>query len=160
MKKTASQLFRSSVLSLSSLKRPSTASVAPESFSIDDFYYEPKKKFTISKIKQRFYCVADLPDDVKEELDKCIVLCRNCHKHAHLQYDLFEKFMAKIYYLVDNYKEPRVINTRALAYLSLIKGWATKDIARSLKMSTRAVRYHLQKIRKDPSKWPKTNPKT
>jgi len=35
-------------------------------------------------------------DEIAKELEKCILLCANCHAEEHCKYDIFEKFYKNI----------------------------------------------------------------
>jgi predicted XRE-type DNA-binding protein len=62
---------------------------------------EPKTKaFTLSNALS---CrVSELPELIKEELKKCVVLCTNCHIEEHINKEKFYKFKDKIYELSEN----------------------------------------------------------
>ena len=42
---------------------------------------------------------------IKSELDKCSVLCKNCHTEEHINIVKFNKYKDIIYDKVSNYKE-------------------------------------------------------
>ena len=49
-----------------------------------DFHHvDPSQKdFNLAKYK----CLAEFSDKVKAELDKCVLLCSNCHRLRHVKY--------------------------------------------------------------------------
>ena len=63
------------------------------------------KSFCIGSLSSRLTNISELKDYVINELDKCDVLCRNCHTEIHTDIKLFEKNKKEIYYKVENYKE-------------------------------------------------------
>ena len=64
-----------------------------------DFHHIDKseKEFDLGKINKRFSSVKKLTTVVLEELDKCSVLCRNCHRMEHLNLMRSEKYKELIY---------------------------------------------------------------
>lgn len=63
-----------------------------------DFHHIDKneKKFKISEISKIYYNVQDLADEIEEELNKCVVICKNCHSLEHSGVEFFEKHKDEI----------------------------------------------------------------
>lgn len=71
------------------------------------FHHRDKntKLFWIGSLTQRITNISEIKNYVIEELDKCEVLCRNCHYEKHSDLDFFEKNKEDIYKKVENYNE-------------------------------------------------------
>ena len=63
------------------------------------------KLFWIGSLSQRITNISELKDYIVYELDKCDVLCRNCHCEKHSDLNFFEENKDKIYKKVENYNE-------------------------------------------------------
>jgi hypothetical protein len=82
-------------------------------YCLDFHHIIPKdKSFEISKafryIKDRtfhFKTVEDLQDIVKNEIDKCMVLCGNCHQDIHFDKEKYEKYKNEINNKIGNVNE-------------------------------------------------------
>jgi len=61
-----------------------------------------QKLFRISAYTTTLY---ELNNYIKDELDKCQILCSNCHNEEHTHIEKFEKLKTEIYRKVFNYKE-------------------------------------------------------
>lgn len=62
------------------------------------------KLFCIGSLGIRINSIAELKDNIIDELDKCDVLCRNCHIEEHSDIEFFEEFKEEIYNKVENSK--------------------------------------------------------
>jgi len=71
------------------------------------FHHRDKKDklFWIGALNQRIIAISELKNYIINELDKCDVLCRNCHHEKHSDIKFFEKNKKEIFYKVENYKE-------------------------------------------------------
>lgn len=69
-----------------------------------DFHHKDPttKVFSLSNVNSRHHFGKDLPNKITDELDKCIVLCKNCHIKEHLDVDKFEKYKEEIYKKINN----------------------------------------------------------
>ena len=75
------------------------------SISSLEFHHTKEKQFDMANIISR---KLSMPwDKILLELDKCIVLCRNCHALKHFDKDKFEKFKDIIFKKIKEYKEPQ-----------------------------------------------------
>lgn len=68
-------------------------------------HHNNDKFFNISKYRKRFNTIKDLDIIITDELNKCDVLCQNCHNEEHINIEKFNIFKEKIYYKVNNFKE-------------------------------------------------------
>ena len=64
-----------------------------------------EKSFWIGSLSQRITNISELKNYIIDELDKCDVLCRNCHYEKHSNVEFYEKYKKEIYEKVENYKE-------------------------------------------------------
>lgn len=55
------------------------------------------KSFDIGSLSKRIDCIEDLDTYIKKELDKCEVICRNCHIQEHTDYKFFNENIEQIY---------------------------------------------------------------
>jgi ribosomal protein L30E len=64
-----------------------------------DFHHieRDKKIFSITDKVFRCSSVEEIREDIQKELDKCIVLCANCHQEKHTDLKKFEKYKNEIY---------------------------------------------------------------
>jgi len=63
------------------------------------------KLFDIGSLSQRITNISELKNYIIDELDKCDILCRNCHREKHSDLDFFEKNKDQIYKKIENYNE-------------------------------------------------------
>ena len=74
--------------------------------SLSFHHKEPmNKSFDIGSLSKRLDNINELDTYITEELDKCDVICRNCHIENHCDIDFFNKFKEQIYHKVNNFKE-------------------------------------------------------
>lgn len=72
-----------------------------------DFHHLDKneKDFVIGETYLTYNNIEELTTKLSNELNKCIVLCKNCHKLEHIDIDFFEKNKDKIFEKSKNLKE-------------------------------------------------------
>jgi hypothetical protein len=64
-----------------------------------------EKEFWIGGLSERMNSVSDLRDIIKNEIDKCDVLCQNCHTLEHSDIDFFNENKDIIYERLNKHKE-------------------------------------------------------
>ena len=76
-------------------------------YCLDFHHINPEEKtFTLSEsFKNRNKTVEDLQNNVKKEIDKCMVLCANCHLDIHFDKERFEINKNEINNKIGNVKE-------------------------------------------------------
>ena len=60
------------------------------------------KKFTISSVSFNYKSIDEVSDNILKEIDKCDVLCANCHYKKHIDVNFYEKYKNEIFNKVDN----------------------------------------------------------
>lgn len=60
------------------------------------FHHLGNKKFNIGNVGRHFTSLVDLDDVIKNELDKCIVLCANCHFKKRANIEIFDYVISNI----------------------------------------------------------------
>lgn len=65
------------------------------------------KKFQLATVyvTESFKSLAELSTTVQDEINKCDLLCINCHKHEHFDLDKFYSHQKEIYSNMESYKE-------------------------------------------------------
>lgn len=105
-----------------------------------------EKKFSLSSK----FCNPDgtIPEEVKEELDKCTVLCANCHAKEHLDQEKLDKYLNEIHEKAKNYKELPKKYDRELIITMYNDGYLQKDIVEKLNCAKSTVSMILTEYRK------------
>jgi len=69
------------------------------------FHHEKEKKFKLSRIMVSYNNIDQLSENITDELNKCIVLCANCHQEFHMDRKFFDKHKEEIFNKSKNIKE-------------------------------------------------------
>jgi hypothetical protein len=93
------------------------------------FHHLKDKKFNINTIRIRY---ADISwEDIILEIDKCKILCHNCHIEEHTNIDKFYKLEREIKFKINNYKEKRSpVDKNSVCDMYFIKNMKQIDIAK------------------------------
>ena len=89
-----------------------------------------QKLFDISSFSKRIKKIEDLDNYIISELDKCEILCNNCHVEEHIDKERFEKLKDKIYKKVNDYKEIQGKINREIVYELYDNGMKKVEIAK------------------------------
>lgn len=66
-----------------------------------------EKEITLGSLSERINSLEDLSCLIKKELDKCSLLCRNCHREKHINLDFFNR---NVDLIVDKSKNLKELN--------------------------------------------------
>lgn len=97
-----------------------------------NFHHTTNKEFLITNAINNIttFHIDDLTDDLKLELDKCIVLCPNCHMEEHYDLEFYKKYEDEIIYKTNNLKEIQKPLDRNVVKEMYENGMKQIDIAR------------------------------
>ena len=112
-----------------------------------DFHHMKNKLFNISdKIGSSFgyYSKKDfsLTDALIQEIDKCKVLCRNCHVKKHIDKEKQKKFEYHIFEKINTMKENKRVDVEKILELRK-QGLSTQKIGNILGYNRSTVDYHV-----------------
>jgi len=103
-----------------------------------DFHHrvESSKDFGISR---QVLISKSITYNILRELEKCDVLCRNCHELEHFDKLHFEQLRQQIYAKVDSYKEKQPSLDRKMVLQMYKDGIRQIDIAKQLKCAKSTI---------------------
>jgi len=115
--------------------------------SLSFHHRNPEQKlFRISKYPYRINNINDLNEYIIEELDKCDILCMNCHVEKHIDVKKFNKFKKEIYYKVDNFKEKQSKIPRDEVKKMYESGIKQVDIAKHFRAAKSTISLIIKEI--------------
>lgn len=91
------------------------------------------KKFSISNATTRKIKVSR--QEIIDEISKCIVICRNCHKEEHFDMEKFLRLKNVIDHKIKNHKEIQPMIDKNVVKSMLESGLSQQDISRKLNAS-------------------------
>lgn len=107
------------------------------------FHHRSGKEFSLGDVVGKKLSVPI--EQLKNELDKCDLLCFNCHAKEHFQVERFLRHEVEIRKKTKTYTEDNRLNWRLISEL-YEQGLPKKVIARKLGVAPSSVRYALDRI--------------
>ena len=98
-----------------------------------------EKSFSIGNASKKVNSISELDNRISDEIDKCDLLCQNCHCVEHSDIELFKKYKDIIYDKINDYKEIQAKIDRNMVYEMYSKGLSQKDIALYFAASNGAI---------------------
>lgn len=111
-----------------------------------------KKEFWIGGLSERINSISDLNDIIKKEIDKCDLLCANCHVLEHSDISFYENNKDIILDKINKYKERQPKIDRIKVYNMFESGMRQKEIAKHFNSSKSTISeilkpYKISKIK-------------
>jgi hypothetical protein len=108
--------------------------------SLTFHHRDPKEKdFWIGGLSERINSIYELSERVKNELDKCDLLCANCHVIEHVDIEFYNKNIDLIINKSKSIKEIQSKINREEVYKMLDSGMKQKDIAKYFNASNGTI---------------------
>lgn len=111
-----------------------------------DFHHLGNKKFILSRVMKRIKNISELTEEIISELNKCIVLCKNCHSEETFDLEKFNKYKDFVYEKINTYKEHQKVSLDDILILKN-KGLTHAEISRELGIAKSSVTYSLNSIK-------------
>lgn len=108
------------------------------------FHHLKNKKFDISDHRIRY--IYELDNYIKNELDKCIIVCENCHNMIHTDINRFHLLKEKIYNKIDTYKETQSKISRREVYEMYNSGVKQVEISKHFNVSKSTISEIIKKM--------------
>lgn len=117
-----------------------------KSISALEFHHiDPKlKEFELGRKTFNVKTVDDIPIGISKELDKCSVLCSNCHRDLHFDHNIFNTHRKTILEKIECFVEKSRKVDRELISRLKESGLSNAEISRKLKCSKSTVTYALK----------------
>jgi hypothetical protein len=101
------------------------------------------KEFSISSIQIRLNINKRIPHYIKDEVDKCDLLCVNCHRRKHIDFEKIHEFRYEILKRKEKYKPLNHHDTEFIKELT--KTMSYKEIEKKYKINRSTIHYHMNK---------------
>lgn len=111
-----------------------------------DFHHIKDKLFNIGDIST-ILTIQDLDEKIISEINKCVLICKNCHYIKNSNYDWVMKNITMIMNQVDNYKEKQSKIDRNEVKKMLLNGSSQSQIAKSFNASKGTICDIVKKIK-------------
>jgi len=98
-----------------------------------------EKEISIGSLSERINSISELSDRIKNEIDKCDLLCSNCHYIKHSDIKFFEENKEEILLKSKNLKEIQSKINREEVFKMFRNGIKQVDIAKHFKASNGTI---------------------
>jgi len=117
-----------------------------------DFHHinENEKEFTFGEITSKYNNIQDLTEKIENEINKCEVLCKNCHKLVHSDINFFENNKDKIIIKANNLRETQSKIDRNQVRELYEKGMKQIEIAKYFNASKSTICDIIKNLKKSP----------
>jgi len=83
--------------------------------------------------------------DIVDEINKCSIICMNCHRNLHVNKEKFHRLEPVIYYKIKYYKEQKIIDEKLIGKLKK-EGKGICEIARITGYNKSSIFYVFHRI--------------
>lgn len=119
-------------------------------YSSLNFHHIKDKKFEISDITTKFESIADLKLNLQLELEKCVVVCRNCHSLQHSDTKFYSENFEIIKKKSENLKNVQSKIDRNVVFdMFFNKNLKQNEIAKYFKASKGTISDIIKKLNGD-----------
>ena len=115
--------------------------------SLDFHHLNDDKDFMLGKLSIQYNSNEDLTVKIEDELNKCKVLCRNCHILEHSDIEFFNKYKEEIIKKSQNLKEVQPKIDRDVVRQMYNNGIRQVDIAKHFKAKKGTISGIIKEIR-------------
>lgn len=97
------------------------------------------KKFNIGSTSGNVNSLSDIKSHIINELDKCDVICRNCHMEHHKDVEFYHKHKDEILFKVDNLRKISTKIDRSEVFHLYKNGFSNKEISEKLNCASNTI---------------------
>lgn len=108
------------------------------------FHHRGEKMFDVSTALARKVNDCSV-QDIIDEIQKCDILCRNCHMIEHGNRDKFEKVKNDIYTKVEKHKELKRLDYKKIKKMKK-KGFSLTEIAKKMGKGKSSIHYVFHRV--------------
>jgi len=102
-----------------------------------EFHHEKNKNFNVGLVQIREKSSNEIKNKITEEINKCKVLCANCHADLHFDKEKFEKYKEEIYNFIYRPLKSSLDENKVMNLYN--KGMMQKDIAKKLERNVSVI---------------------
>jgi len=146
--------LKSKLIEIKGINKCQRCSYKGKSLSSLDFHHNKgEKKFRIGKAYNNHRFNYPL-EEIILEMEKCEVICRNCHAIEHIDNEKNERLMEYIYIKINGYKERRASLDKVLIKkMYFDQGMRQADIVRHFDCSKAAISNIIKQLKENMLLW-------